>query len=161
MDISKDDKYYIQRHYLDAFLKMNDVAENGDYEAYFRLVDHLYNMCTVSLDADEMVRVRAIRMLMREYTEKVGKTGLEKISSAHIIRQDKNLQIAMKTKTIVPIYIKYPLYQVIERMCIDSMKRTVMSTAQGGSKYSDKKDLEAVKIEIEYDLKKFGCDFDD
>gem|GEM_PF-5975883 len=139
---------------------MNDAARAGDYGAYFRLVDRLENMCTLSLDTEEMERIREIRMLMRYYTETVGSAGNEKISSAHIVRRDVNAQVAIKTKQIVPVYIEYPLYRVIERICIDSLKRTVMTTAQGGSKYSDKKDLAAVKKEIEYDLKKYGCEFD-
>lgn len=160
MDISKEDKYNIIKHYQDAFLQMNDAMTKGDYPAYFRLVDRLENMCTLSLDSEEMKRIREIRMLMRKYTETVGKTSLQKISREGIVRRDENAQVAIKTKTIVPMYIEYPLYRVIERICIDSLKRTVLSTAQGGSKYSDKKDLEAVRQEIEYDLKKYGCEFD-
>jgi len=160
MDLANEYKLHIVKHYQDALLQMNDVLKAADYEAYFRLVDHLENMCTLSLDSEEMERIREIRMLMRQYTEMVGAAGVEKISNSQIVRRDVNAQIAAKTKTIVPIHIQYPLYRVIERMCIDSLKRTVMTTAQGGSKYSDKKDLEAVKQEIEYDLKKFGCVFE-
>jgi len=161
MELAKEEKYYIIKHYQDALLQMNDALKEEDYRAYFLLVDHLENMCVLSLDADEMKKIREIRLLMRVYTEKVGDTSHQKISSSQIIRRDVNAQIAAKTQMIVPIYIKYPLYRVIERICIDSLKRTVMTTAQGGSKYSDDKDLEAVKKEIEYDLKKFGCEFND
>lgn len=160
MDIAKDDKYYIQKQYLDVFLQMNDTAKNKDFNTYFGLIDRLEDMCTVSLDREEMEQIREIRMLMRYYTEKTGEAGSDKIQNSNIVRRDVNARIAAQTEQIVPAYIKYPLYRVICRMCIDSMKRTVMATAAGGSQYSAEKDLKAVKVEIEYDLKKFGCVFE-
>src|SRR5690554_6626314 len=98
MDIQKEDRFYIQKHYLDVFLQMNDAMDRGDYKAYFRLIERLENMCTVSLDSGEMAKIREIRMLIRYYTEKVGDTGSEKISSSQIVRRDVNAQIAAKTK---------------------------------------------------------------
>lgn len=139
---------------------MNDCAKEKDYIGYINLVERLENMSILALSGDEADNIRNIRRLQRAYIENLNFAKNKLLESEAILRQDLQRDASAKQYQIRQYYIEYPLARIIERICVHSLKRTVLKTQipSGGTAYKIDKDIAATIEDLNYYLENYGVD---
>lgn len=147
----------IIRHFQDLFIQMNNQLVEKDYIGYINLVEHLENLSVLSLNKIEFDFIRNVRKMQREYIEALNASIDQRTSNQTIQRQDTNKNAANNKNAIRQYYIEYPLTRIIERICIHSLKRSVLRSSSAVQvEYSIKEDVAASCEDIAYYLDNFG-----
>ncbi len=134
---SDENKYFTVIYpFQDVLMKMTECLRNQEYAEYVDLVEHLRNMTILTFVKEDVENIAKIEDVVEGLKLHIDTCFKQKLSDATLYRvEDANK--ANWDRAQLKGYCEFLFYEVIERICIHALRKSIFSGQVRSSQQSD------------------------
>lgn len=136
--------------FQDVLMKMTESLRNQDYSEYIDLVEHLRNMTILTFSKEDVKNIAFVEDIVEDIKQYIDDWFKQKVSNSDLYRVEDVNTAALRSAELRK-YCEFLFSEVIERICIHALRKTIFNAQVRSSQQSDVFDAE---FDIKRTLKK-------
>lgn len=140
-DYEENKNFTLVYPFQDVLMKMTESLKNQDYLEYIDLVEHLRNMTILTFSKEDVENIAKIEDIVEDVKQHIDMSFKQKVSSSDLYRVEE-VNTATLRSAELRRYCEFLFSEVIERICIHALRKTIFNAQVRSSQQADVFDAE-------------------
>lgn len=135
-DFEENKNFTLVYPFQDVLMKATESMKNQDYLEYIDIVEHLRNMTILTFSKEDVNNIARIEDVIEDIKQHIDMSFKQNVSSSSLYRVEEVNTAALKSAELRR-YCEFLFFEVIERICIHSLRKTLFNAQVRSSQQSD------------------------